>query len=62
LRSTPAPSEQVPPEPPFWREFAAFLIENKAWWLVPIALALAVIGALAALTTTGAAPFIYSLF
>jgi hypothetical protein len=44
------------------REFLIFLVENKKWWLIPILLALGLLGLLAMLTTTGAAPFIYTLF
>ena len=47
---------------PLWREFLAFIRENKAWWMVPILLVLLLLGALAWLSSTGAAPFIYSLF
>lgn len=54
----------VEPEPdlPLWKEFVLFILENKAWWLVPIAIVLALLGVLAVLTSTGAAPFIYTLF
>jgi hypothetical protein len=44
------------------REFLLFLREHKKWWLVPILLAMAVLGLLAMLTSTGAAPFIYTMF
>jgi hypothetical protein len=44
------------------REFLLFLVENKKWWLIPILLALAALGLLAVLTSTGAAPFIYTMF
>lgn len=43
-------------------EFFLFLKEEKKWWLTPIILMLLLVGGLAALSTTGAAPFIYSLF
>ncbi|MGL4462925.1 MAG: DUF5989 family protein [Planctomycetia bacterium] len=43
-------------------EFYLFLKENKKWWLAPILLVLGAVGALAALSSTGAAPFIYSFF
>ena len=45
-----------------FQEFFWFVLENKNWWLVPILLALAVTGGLVALATTGAAPFIYTVF
>jgi hypothetical protein len=43
-------------------EFLVFIRENKAWWMVPILLTLGAVGVLALLTSTGAAPFIYTLF
>ena len=43
-------------------EFILFIRENKAWWMIPIVLVLGLVGALVALSTTGAAPFIYTLF
>lgn len=44
------------------QEFLLFVTENKKWWLIPILLVLALVGVLAALAPTGAAPFIYTLF
>ncbi len=44
------------------QEFYYFIIENKAWWLVPILVVLGLLALLVALAPTGAAPFIYSLF
>ncbi|TWT93642.1 DUF5989 family protein [Neorhodopirellula pilleata] len=43
-------------------EFCLFIKENKAYWMIPILLTLALVGLLATLSTTGAAPFIYTLF
>ncbi len=43
-------------------EFFLFIRENKAWWMIPIVLVLGLIGLLVALSSTGAAPFIYTLF
>ena len=43
-------------------EFVQFIAENKIWWMLPIVIVLGIIGFLAFLTTTGAAPFIYTLF
>ena len=43
-------------------EFALFLRENKKWWLGPIVVALLLLGLLAALGGSAAAPFIYTLF
>lgn len=47
---------------PLHKEFWLFIRENKAWWMVPIVLSLLAIGLLVAFGSTGAAPFIYTLF
>ncbi len=44
------------------REIWTFMKEEKIWWMGPIVLALLLVGILVALTSTGAAPFIYTLF
>jgi len=44
------------------REFLEFLATNKKWWLGPIVVVLMGLGALLLLTSTAAAPFIYTLF
>jgi hypothetical protein len=43
-------------------EFWDFLLHNKKWWLIPILLVLLIVGGLAILGSTAAAPFIYTLF
>jgi hypothetical protein len=43
-------------------EFFGFLKENKKWWLAPILVVLLLFGLLIILASTGAAPFIYTLF
>lgn len=43
-------------------EFLLFLSENKKWWLLPILIVLGLIGLLALVVGTGAAPFIYTIF
>ncbi len=43
-------------------EFVLFIKENKAWWMIPIVLVLGLVGILVVLSSTGAAPFIYTLF
>ena len=44
------------------REFIDFLAQSKKWWLTPIVVMLLLIGLLVILGSTGAAPFIYTLF
>lgn len=43
-------------------EFLLFVVQNKKWWLIPILLVLGLLGLLIVLSSTGAAPFIYTLF
>ncbi len=43
-------------------EFIDFMRLHKKWWLTPILLALLLVTALIVLASTGAAPFIYTLF
>ncbi len=43
-------------------EFLLFIADNKKWWLLPILMFLGLVGALMVLGSTGAAPFIYTLF
>ncbi|MCA9011475.1 MAG: hypothetical protein KDB01_17100 [Planctomycetaceae bacterium] len=50
------------PEPGLLREIWTFIKEERIWWMGPIVIALILVGALVALTSTGAAPFIYTLF
>ncbi len=44
------------------QEFALFIIENKKWWMIPIFLVIGLVGLLVLLGSTGAAPFIYTIF
>lgn len=53
-------AEETPPS--LVGELWAFMIENRNWWMIPILMALAMIGVLITLSATGAAPFIYTLF
>jgi hypothetical protein len=48
--------------PSLLREFVMFLGESKKWWLLPIFVVVALIGLLVVISSTGAAPFIYSMF
>jgi hypothetical protein len=43
-------------------EFVDFLKYKKKWWLVPILVVLGFVGILVLLSSTAAAPFIYTLF
>ncbi len=44
------------------REFWDFLMCSKKWWLLPIIISLLVLGVLVMLSSSAAAPFIYTLF
>jgi uncharacterized protein DUF5989 len=46
----------------FFGEFWYFLRHNKKWWLTPVILLLLFLGVLVVLGSSGAAPFIYTLF
>ena len=48
--------------PGFFRELVMFLRHNKKWYLIPIVVSILLLGVLIALGSTGAAPFIYTLF
>lgn len=43
-------------------EFWDFLAHNKKWWLAPIVIVMLLLGILIFLSSTAAAPFIYTLF
>lgn len=46
----------------FFSELWGYLRQNKKWWLVPILIVLLLFGVLTLLSSTGLAPFIYTLF
>lgn len=50
------------PQPGLVAEFVMFLRYNKKWWLVPILIVLALLGALVFLSSTTALPWIYTVF
>lgn len=49
------------PSPGLAREFWWFIRDHKAWWLVPLLIGLAVLGAAVWVGGSAAAPFIYPL-
>ena len=50
------------PEESLLAEFWGFLKTNKKYWLLPILTVLLMMGMLVVLSSSGAAPFIYTLF
>ncbi len=48
--------------PGILRELWSFVRYNKKWWLTPIILALLLVGVFVILSSSAAAPFIYTLF
>jgi len=48
--------------PSLIREFWQLLRDHKKWWLTPVVIALLVLCLFALLSTSAAAPFIYTLF
>ncbi len=48
--------------PSLVKELFLFVKEDKKWWMIPIVLSLGLLGLIVALGSTGAAPFIYTLF
>ncbi len=48
--------------PSLFTEFIEFILHSKKWWLIPILIVFALLGGLILLSSTGAAPFIYTLF
>jgi hypothetical protein len=46
----------------FLQDLAGFLKESKKWWLIPLVLVMLLLALLIFLSSTGVAPFIYTLF
>jgi drug/metabolite transporter superfamily protein YnfA len=46
----------------FLIELWTFLKSNKKWWLLPIVIVFIILATLVFLSSTGLAPFIYTLF
>ena len=55
-------SDEFRKNPGFIRELLQFIRHNKKWYLIPIVVSILALGVLIALGSTGAAPFIYTLF
>ena len=43
-------------------EFFGFMRENATWWLLPFLIVFGLLGVALVLGSTGAAPFIYTMF
>lgn len=43
-------------------EFLAFVLQHKAYWMIPIIIVLLLFALILILGGTGAAPFIYTIF
>jgi len=48
--------------PSLLRDLLIFIKQNKKWYLIPIIISILLLGILIALGSTGAAPFIYTVF
>lgn len=48
--------------PSLLRDLLIFIKQNKKWYLIPIVISILLLGILIALGSTGAAPFIYTVF
>ena len=56
------PSSELPKNQSFLGELLLFMTQNKKWYLIPIVVAILLMGVLIVLGSTAAAPFIYTLF
>jgi hypothetical protein len=56
------PNDPVFREPSLVRDVVYFLAHNKKWWLVPVLFLFLILFLLMLASTTGAAPFLYTLF
>lgn len=56
------PKPGIEKNPGFLRDLVQFMRQNRKWWLIPIVVVMLTLGALLILASTGAAPFIYTLF
>lgn len=56
------PPNEFKKNPSFLEDLVMFIKHNKKWYLIPIVISILLLGVLIALGSTGAAPFIYTLF
>lgn len=56
------PPNEFKKNPSFLQDLVLFITHNKKWYLIPIVVSILLLGILIALGSTGAAPFIYTLF
>jgi hypothetical protein len=56
------PQNEFKKNPSFLWELVMFIRHNRKWYLIPIVVSILLLGILLALGSTGAAPFIYTLF
>lgn len=56
------PPNEFKKNPSFWQDLVLFIVQNKKWYLIPVVVSILLLGILIALGSTGAAPFIYTLF
>ena len=56
------PANEFKKNPSFLQDLVMFIRHNKKWYLIPIVVSIVLLGVLIALGSTGAAPFIYTLF
>ncbi len=46
-----------------WKDFAAFIVHEKKWWMIPLIVVLLIVGALVLFAgSSPLAPFLYPLF
>lgn len=56
------PANEFKKNPSFLQDLVMFIRHNKKWYLIPIVVSIVLLGVLIALGSTGAAPFVYTLF
>ena len=56
------PNDSLGKNRSFLADLVQFLVQNRKWWLTPIAIVIVLLGVLLMLGGSSIAPFIYSLF